>query len=336
MERINVGIIGCGGIAQYHFGHFDKLQDKMRLAAACDILPERAAKTVERYPGAVAYTDYRDMFEREKLDAVFVCVQPGAHDGMEFIAIDKGIHLFCQKPMSLDLDYARNVCAGLQKNRLLSAVGLQCRYVDTLPFIRDFVRHKLEQGDLAQLSAYRIGGFPLVWWWRNMEQSGGQAVEMTIHNFDMLRYVFGDVAQVSAVRRRGVIRHIDNNTVDDASSTLITFKNGLIGTFNTGCYARDFGEDGIHAFYCNADGNNGKLTFSIGGNYTIREKSRTISGSAANDCGLECDETFIDAVRGELPADEILTAYPEALKTLEFVLAINASMDQNGAPVTFD
>ena len=64
-----------------------------------------------------------------------------------------------------------------------------------------------------------------------MEQSGGQAVEMTIHNFDMLRYVFGDVAQVSAVRRRGVIRHIDNNTVDDASSTLITFKNGLIGTF---------------------------------------------------------------------------------------------------------
>lgn len=336
MDRINVGIIGCGGIAQYHFSHFDKLQDKMRLAAACDLIPERAQKTAERFPGANVYTDYRDMFNSEQLDAVFICVHPGAHDGMEFIAIEKGIHIFCQKPMSLDLKYAQKVNDEILKNKLISAVGLQCRYVDTLPFVRDFAQRKVNNGDVAQISAYRLGGFPMVWWWRDFLQSGGQAVEQTIHNFDLLRYLFGEVAQVSAVRRRGVVRHIENNLTDDASSTLITFKNGIIGTFNTGCYARDNGEESINVYYCDKEGNNGKLSVSLFGKYTISEKFRTITGSPGNDFGLECDETFIDAVRGVIPATEILSPYDDALKTLRFVLAINTSMDNNGASVTLD
>lgn len=330
MDRIKVGIIGCGGIAQYHFGHFEKMLDKMQLVAACDLVIEKAQKTAERFPGAKVYTDYRVMFEQEQLDAVFVCVQPGAHDGMEFIAIEKGINIFCQKPMSLDMKYAKKVNNGIKKNKLISAVGLQCRYSDSIPFVKSAIDRKLANNDIAAVSAYRFGGFPMVWWWREMKQSGGQAVEQTIHNFDMLRYLFGDVEQVCAIRRRGVIRDIEGHDSDDASSTLISFKNGVIGTFNTGCFSKADGpNDGdISAYF-----RDGKITYSIFGNYTIKDKKLLVTGKHSNDYGQECDETFIDAVRGDIDRDEILTPYSEAIKSLAFVLAINESMDANGMPV---
>ena len=322
MGKVRVGFIGCGGIAQYHFSHYEKMADKAQIVACCDLLEDRRKKTAERFR-AVPYADYREMLDREKLDALHVCVQPGAHDGMEFIAIEKGIHLFVQKPMTLDMKYARKVMNAIKKKGLISAVGLQCRYVDTLPFVKNWVDHH----EIATVSCYRFGGVPMVWWWRQMKESGGQVVEQTIHNFDILRYLFGEVAQVQAVRRRGIVKGIENYDVDDASSTLITFKSGLIGTFTTGCFGYFPGDFNFYA------ANGHKMEYGLGGNYKATSANMNIEGKPSNDYGQECDETFIDAVRGEIPADEILSPYSDACKTLAFTLAINESMDQGGIPI---
>ena len=141
MTKVKVGFIGCGGIAQYHFGHFERMRDKAEIVATCDLLEERAKAAAERF-GAKPYLDYKEMFEKEKLDALFVCVQPSAHDGMELIAIEKGIHLFVQKPMTLDMKYAKKVLAGIKKKKLVSAVGLQCRYAETLDIAKRWVAGK--------------------------------------------------------------------------------------------------------------------------------------------------------------------------------------------------
>ena len=322
MSQLRVGFIGCGGIAQYHFGHFEKMLEKARIVSCCDILEERRLATAERF-GAKPYADYKAMLEQERLDALFVCVQPGAHDGMEFLAIEKGIHLFVQKPMTLDLDYARKVNQAIKDKGLISAVGLQCRYVESLPFVKNWLDHQ----ELGTISCYRFGGMPMVWWWRQMKQSGGQAVEQTIHNFDICRYFFGEVEQVQSLRRRGLISGVENYDVDDASSTLILFESGLIGTFTTGCFGNFPGDFNVYA------NGGGKLEYGLGGAYKISTTNMTIEGKAANDYGQECDETFIDAVLGEVPADEILSPYEDACKSLAFTLAINESMNQGGMPV---
>lgn len=322
MDKLRVGFIGCGGIAQYHFGHFEKMQEKAQIVACCDLLEDRRQAAAERF-GAVPYADYRDMLEGEKLDAMFICVHPGAHDGMEFLAIEKGIHLFVQKPMTLDMKYARKVMNALKKKGLINAVGLQCRYTETMPFVKNWIDHH----DIATISCYRFGGVPMVWWWRLMEQSGGQAVEQTIHNFDLLRYFFGEVAQVQAVGRHGIVKNIENYNVDDASLTLITFKNGIVGTFTTGCFGYFPGDFNFFA----ADGH--KMEYGLAGNYKVISANMTIDGKSSNDYGQECDETFIDAVRGEIPATEILSPYSDACKTLAFTLAINESIEQGGIAV---
>jgi predicted dehydrogenase len=322
MDKVRVGFIGCGGIAQYHFGHLEDLQDKAKVVACCDILEDRSTEAAERF-SATAYTDYREMLDKEQLDALFVCVQPGAHDGMEFIAIEKGIHLFVQKPMTLDMDYARKVNDAIKQKGIINAVGLQCRYVETLPFIKSWV----DRNDIGTISCYRFGGVPMVWWWRIMEESGGQAVEQTIHNFDVLRYLFGEVAQVQALSRTGLITDIENYDVDDASTSLIQFQSGVIGSFTTGCFGYFPGDFNFYA----ANGN--KMEYYLGGNYKAISENMTIEGKATNDYGLECDETFIDAIRGEFGQEEILSSYEDACKSLAFTLAINESMQQNGAPV---
>ncbi|NMA43884.1 MAG: Gfo/Idh/MocA family oxidoreductase [Oligosphaeraceae bacterium] len=322
MNQLRVGFIGCGGIAQYHFGHFEKMTEKARIVACCDILEERRLAAAERF-GAKAYADYKQMLEQEKLDVLFVCVHPGAHDGMEFLAIEKGIHLFVQKPMTLDLDYARKVNKAIKDKGLISAVGLQCRYVDSLPFVKNWLDHQ----ELGTISCYRFDVMPMVWWWREMKHSGGQVVEQTIHNFDICRYFFGEVEQVQVLRRRGLIKDVEKYDVDDASSTLMLFKSGLIGTFTTGCFGYFPGDFNVFA-------NKGaKLEYSLDGSYKITSPNMSIEGKAANDYGQECDETFVDAVRGEISADEILSPYEDACKSLALTLAINKSMDQGGMPV---
>ena len=328
MKKVRLGFIGCGGIAQFHFSHYDKMKDKAQIVAACDLIPERAQACAERFgfDKSHVYTDYKKMFEKEKLDAIHICVQPGAHDGMEFIAIDKGIPFFCQKPMTLDLKYAKKVLAGVKKKKLITAVGLQCRYADTFDFIKSYVAAKINRNEIAMLSAHRLGGFPMVWWWRRKEQSGGQVVEQTIHNYDLCRYLFGDIVQVQSACRKGVITDIPDNNVEDASSTIMTFANGIIGTFNTGCFGNGPGDINVYT-------RKGKMAIGLGGNYRIEEPNQVFTGSPSNDYGFDCDQTFTGAVRGEIDADEILSPYSDAIKSLALTLAINESMDNGGIPV---
>ncbi|HET7769621.1 MAG TPA: Gfo/Idh/MocA family oxidoreductase, partial [Chloroflexota bacterium] len=75
---IKVGFIGTGNISRRHFTALDKLKEQAEVVAVCDLLEDRAAAAAEPV-GAHAYTSAHEMFSREKLDAVYICVPPDAH-----------------------------------------------------------------------------------------------------------------------------------------------------------------------------------------------------------------------------------------------------------------
>jgi predicted dehydrogenase len=255
MDKVRVGFIGCGGIAQYHFGHMERTA-KAQVVAVCDKLADRAQTAAARFK-AKPYTVYAEMLDKEKLDAVFVCVEPSAHDGMEFMAIEKGCHLFVQKPMTLDMTYARKVRTALAKKGLVSAVGFQCRYVDTLPRVKAW----LDGEKLGMVSCFRLGGLPMVWWWRQRQHSGGQVIEQTVHNYDILRYLLGEVTAVTGMAREGIVTGIENYDTEDASSVTMQFKSGVVATMMTGCFSPDAFGAGDFLFYSLE----GQLTYGLGG-----------------------------------------------------------------------
>ncbi|MCK5801947.1 MAG: Gfo/Idh/MocA family oxidoreductase [Lentisphaeria bacterium] len=322
MDKVRIGFIGCGGIAQYHFGHLEKI-DEAEVVAVCDLIAEKAETASERFD-ATPYIRYEEMLKAEELDAVYVCVEPSAHTGMEFAVIEKGCHIFVEKPVALDLDYAGRVRDAIAEKALISGVGFQCRYAETLPRVKAWLAGQ----DIGMVAGFRLGGMPKVWWWRRKETSGGQVAEMSIHNFDLCRYLFGEVKAVQAMARRGIMTEVENYDTDDASSVTMMFESGVVCTYFSGCFSNGIGKSGMEVYT-----KKGKLEYSIGGAFKIIEPNLVIDGKAGNDYGQEEDDAFIDAV---LTNDQslVMSPYADAVKTLELVLGANESMDNGGKLVT--
>ena len=109
MERIvNIGIIGCGGIANgKHMPALKKL-DNVEMVAFCDIVKERAEEAAEKFgtPDAKVYEDYKELLKDESIDVVHVCTPNRSHSFITIDALEAGKHVLCEKPMSVTLKEA--------------------------------------------------------------------------------------------------------------------------------------------------------------------------------------------------------------------------------------
>lgn len=345
-----LAMIGCGGIGNYHLGHFLQFKD-IELAGFCDLIAERAEGFVAKSGQGKAFTDYKVMLDEIKPDMVFVCVPPTCHGTIELDLIEKNIPFFVEKPVAIDLPTAKKIRDAAAAKNLITASGFQCRYSD----INDAAISFIKKHPIVFIDCARIGGVPGVWWWRKRSTSLGQIVEQTIHQYDLIRYCFGEPETVFTFGTKGFITEYENYDTEDASTTAVKFKNGTIGSISTGCYAKSGA-----AF-------DGKITFSArdsraelylashvniygvkpdeeeavdtqvikgDGNLARSTKEGRIEYKNSVDYGTICDRTFIDAVlTGD--ASKIRSPYADAVKSLAFTLACNQSMD-TGMPVDID
>lgn len=340
-----LAIIGCGGIGTYHLGHFMEYRD-VELAGFCDLIPERAEKFAETAGCGRAFTDYREMYDAVKPDMVFICIPPTCHGEIELETIHRGIHFFVEKPLSLDLDLARRIRDAAEAAGIITASGFQCRYSNIVQPTVDFIRtHEIPYVECA-----RMGGIPDTPWWLKKSLSGGQAVEQTIHQFDIIRYVFGEPEEVFSMATRGFVKGVEGYDTDDLSTTIVKFQNGALGTISTGCYAENgacfdskitfsakdarldhyiIGKVNIYGEKP-APANDSGLV--VKGDGTMRGDGADVStilddGTA----GVVCDRTFVDAVlTGD--ASKIKSPYRDAFRSVSFTLACNKSME-TGLPV---
>ena len=103
-SMIRAAMIGCGGIGQVHAELLEGQKD-VAVTACCD--PDlNAAQALGRLRGARPYGRLVDLLEHEALDAAWICVPPGAHEGQELLLTEAGIPFFVEKPVTLDLAYA--------------------------------------------------------------------------------------------------------------------------------------------------------------------------------------------------------------------------------------
>lgn len=351
-----LAMIGCGGIGKYHLGHFLQFKD-IELAGFCDIIPERAESFVKEAGCGKAFTDYRKMYDEVNPDMVFICVPPTEHGEIEFETIKRRIPFFVEKPVALSLDLAYKIRDEVNKAGLITAVGFQCRYSNLVEPNIKFIKEK----GIIFVDCIRIGGVPSVHWWRKKSTSGGQIVEQTIHQFDIIRYVFDEPELVFTLGTRGFVTDVEDYDTDDLSTTVVRFKSGALGTISTGCYAKSgdaaeskivfsskdaraelrilndlriFGykDNLINKANDSAQGDGKSDGFVIKGDGGFAASATgEITYKQEGDAGLLCDRTFIDAViTGD--ASKIRSPYEDAVKSLEFTLACNNSMD-TGLPV---
>lgn len=237
---LKVGIVGCGNIFTMHATSCDYLPNAT-LVGVCDIKKDRADAAAARY-NVTAYYDYKDLIDPEKIDVVHICVPHYLHPIVSRYALEHGVHVLCEKPMSINYeDGEANVRLAEERN-LRYGIIFQCRYNETSKLIRE----NLENGKLGRIISARC---TLTWSrsddyyshsdWKGTwdKEGGGVIIDQAIHSLDLANwFIDSDPVEVQA--------HIANRAhsimkVEDTCEGFVRYKNGTTLGFwamnNYGC-----------------------------------------------------------------------------------------------------
>lgn len=221
------GVIGCGNISVMHLDSLAALEET-DLVAVCDIREDKAAKAAEKY-GALAYTDYKEMIAKENLDAVHICLPHYLHIPVTQYALQQGVHVLSEKPMSIGLSEAEETVELADKLNMQYGVIFQCRY--NTP--SQLVKKRLEEGKLGAIKSARV----VLTWSRSDEyyshsdwkgtwdkEGGGVIIDQAIHSLDLANwFIDSNPVKVESTLHN---RHHKAVFVEDTAEGTVYYENG--------------------------------------------------------------------------------------------------------------
>jgi myo-inositol 2-dehydrogenase/D-chiro-inositol 1-dehydrogenase len=216
---LNIGFIGCGGIARHHASRLANIRSA-RIVATADTSAEAAAGFAKDFGAAAHYTDYKDLLARDDVQAVFVCTPTFLHAAPVIAAAKAGKHIFCEKPMSLKVAEAKRMAAACDKAGVHLTIG----------FVRRF---DAQWGKLKQVIQSGAVGRPVIWrfsadgkpanpWFRDVNKGGGPLMDGAVHNYDFALQIFGPVESVQA----SSLQFDDTSVGADTASAILNFASG--------------------------------------------------------------------------------------------------------------
>ena len=218
MDKVKIGIIGTGYIGNVHARIFSR-DERVEVAALHDIVPEKARRTAGSVGGKVCSS--REEF-LESCDAVLVTTPNKTHTEIASQAAGQGKHVFCEKPFSLGLEDARNLLEIAQSGKGVFQVGHNRRYAPVYAKLKELLAAddahsahiKMNRGELVNPA-----------WTGDPNVTGGFLYETTIHLFDMMRFQFGEIAELVAYGSQ------HEYPEPDEFSVIFKFKSGFHCTF---------------------------------------------------------------------------------------------------------
>ncbi len=198
MEKLRVGVIGCGKMGQSHFNAYGRMPETVEVAALCDIREEALAAAAQRFPGARTAGDFRELLEPGDLDLVSVITMPQTHCEIAVAALEAGAHVLCEKPFAMNVAEADRMLAAAEQGGRMIQVGTNMRHMLESGMLRELVA----SGKLGKPTYIRAWTYyPSIPWWGPhyiSEIAGGGALASTaIHIADVALWVAGSPGLVS-------------------------------------------------------------------------------------------------------------------------------------------
>lgn len=155
MDKLRIGIIGTGGIANSHMAAY-KTFDDVEIVGGCDIVPGKAREFLDRWglPDAKDFEDVHEMLASLKMDAVTVCTYNTQHAAVVVPALEAGLHVQCEKPLSFTLDEGVSMVRAAKKAGKILTIGFQPRY----DYMRNKVDDVIRSGELGKIYYVESGG----------------------------------------------------------------------------------------------------------------------------------------------------------------------------------
>lgn len=202
-DKIKVGMIGCGGIANgKHMPSLKQLHN-VEIVAFCDIIKEKAEDAAKKFgvPDAKVYTDYQELLKDESIVSVHVCTPNKSHSLISIAALNAGKHVICEKPMAKTAAEAEKMLEAAKKNNRLLTIGYQGRFNPAVQYMKR-IAEAGELGDiyLAKPHAVRRRAVP-TWgvFLNEEEQGGGPLIDIGTHALDMTLWIMDNYKPKYAV-----------------------------------------------------------------------------------------------------------------------------------------
>ncbi len=234
--KYKVGIIGCGRISSKHIEAIINNRERMELVSVCDIFEDRALEKSLEYKKNVKssnvniYSDYKTMFDNEKLDIVTIASESGYHSEIAIRALENKINVIVEKPMALSVLDAQNMVETARRNNKKLAVCFQNRFNPPVKMAYDALRQNRFGKILhaaIQIRWNRNNSYYEQARWRgSWALDGGTLMNQCTHGIDLLQWFMGGkVKKVYGVLRK-FLRPIE---AEDFGSGIVEFENGSVG-----------------------------------------------------------------------------------------------------------
>src|SRR5437763_11436494 len=229
-HSLKLGLIGAGLIGSLHAEHLTSRIPAGDLVMVADAFEEAARQCAERYAIPFATQDYRDVLTRPDIQAVVICSSTDTHAQIIEAAALAGKHIFCEKPIALDLPTIDRALDAVAHAGVNLQIGFNRRFDASYRRVRQAVEHsEIGRPHLLHIISRDPAPPPIEY----IRVSGGLFLDMMIHDFDIARYLVGsEVEEVYATGGVMVYPAIGAAGDVDTAIVLLQFANGVIATID--------------------------------------------------------------------------------------------------------
>lgn len=230
---MRVSVVGCGMISRNHLRVLKSLKG-IEISSVTDIKKDRADAAAKKY-GCKAYYDFEAMLTEDKPDCVHICTPHYLHVPMAVSALEKGIHVLCEKPCAISEDGLSRLRKAQDESNAKFGVCFQNRYIESVTAVKKLV----DKGIYGKVESIRA----LVHWSRGADyysddwhgtlekEGGGVAVNQSVHTQDLMRYLAGsDTVSITAHTFNDHLKGVTE--VEDTVHALFSYENGVTALFN--------------------------------------------------------------------------------------------------------
>ncbi len=227
---VRVGVIGAGRIGQVHAEHLSYRIPEAEVLAVADVNKAAAVACAERLGIATASDDPRDIMGNPAIEAVIICSSTDTHARFVEEAAAAGKHIFCEKPIDHDLAKIDRALAAVERAGVKLQVGFNRRFDPNFAQVQQMVAGgQIGVPHLLRITSRDPEPPPAEY----VKVSGGMFLDMTIHDFDMARYLMGsEVVEIFAAGAVLVDPAIGEAGDIDTAVVTLRFANGAIGTID--------------------------------------------------------------------------------------------------------
>jgi myo-inositol 2-dehydrogenase / D-chiro-inositol 1-dehydrogenase len=239
-KTLNIGIIGAGRIGKVHAATLAYRIPEAKIVTIADV-NEDCAREVAAQFGVPHYTaDYKAVLANPDVQAVLICSATDTHAQFTEEAALAGKHIFCEKPIALSLDKIDRALAAVKKAGVKLQVGFNRRFDANFGRVKQaIVKGEVGTPALLHIISRDPGPPPIAY----VKVSGGMFLDMTIHDFDMARFLIGsEVEEVYTLAGITVDPAIGEAGDVDTAVVMLKFANGVIGTIDN-CRRASYGYD---------------------------------------------------------------------------------------------